>query len=338
MREATIQKIEWIKPIENADNIEAVGILGWQIVVKKNEFRVGDICVYCELDSLLPEKPEFEFMRNKNFRVKSIKLRGELSQGLCLGINIFKEDHLKVLFMLQTEDRIGLDVSEWLGITHYEKPIPASMGGLVRGNFPPYISKTDETRIQSAPGVLYELKGIPVFSTIKMDGTSATYISKDEDFYVCSRNNSLKLEGNENNVYIQMEMKYNIRNKLQGRNIVIQGEICGPGIQKNKLNLKENDLYIFNVYDIFKREYLGLDDFVNFCDTLGFKRVPIIDIFKFDHTIPQLLEMAKGVYEGTKNRREGIVIRPIKEMKSERLKGRMSFKVLNNEYLMKDEE
>lgn len=232
---------------------------------------------------------------------------------------------------------VGLNVTEPLGITHYEKPIPACLGGLVRGSFPSHlISKTDEERIQNIPRVIEELQGVEVYSTVKCDGTSATYINYNNDFQVCSRNNSMKLDGN--NVYLTMAKKYDIMGVLKGLNIAIQGEICGPGIQKNRLGLKEVDLFIFNVWDIEKRKYFNGRELKNICTMMGLKTVPFNCPFTFNHTIEQLLEMAKGLYPETKNRREGIVIRPVEEMYSKTLKGRMSFKVLNNEYLLEHGE
>lgn len=239
--------------------------------------------------------------------------------------------------MKEIKLEIGLDVTELIGVTHYEKPVPANMNGLVKGNFPSHlISKTDEERIQNAPGLIYELKGKTVYSSVKCDGTSATYIDFNNEFFACSRNLSMKLDSS--NVYMTMLEKYDIMNKLKGKNIAIQGEICGEGIQGNKLKLQGNDLFIFNVYDVEHKRYLDFNNMITFCKEYGFKTVPIIDVFTFNHTLPQLLEMSKGVYDGTNNRREGIVIRTILEMYSNVLKGRMSFKVLNNDYLLKDEE
>ena len=81
---ASIQKIEWIRPIEGKDRIVLAGILGWQVIVKKDEFQVGDLCVYVEIDSQLPEKPEYEFLRPKKFRIRTMKMGGVLSEGICL--------------------------------------------------------------------------------------------------------------------------------------------------------------------------------------------------------------------------------------------------------------
>lgn len=237
----------------------------------------------------------------------------------------------------------GTDVSEILGIIHYEKPVPVQMRGQVRGNFPSnLVSKTDEERIQNIPEILNELKGVQVYSTVKLDGTSATYLLYNGDYQVCSRNTSYKLiDDNKDNIYLRISEKYNIKEVLEkiGKNLAVQGEIVGPGIQKNRLGLKEIDFYVFNVYDIDKREYLDFEMLKMFRDATGMKLVPIIEVFELNHTIDELLEMAKGFYDGTKNHREGIVIRPVNSIKSNILKGdRASFKIINNEFLLKEKE
>lgn len=338
---ASVQKILSVEPVVNSDFLEKVLVLGWQVIVKKGEFAQGDLCVYVELDSLLPDGPEWcEFMRPRGFRVRSIRLRGELSQGIVFPISILPDEEL---FMSEGEEMDayeGIDVSEILGITHYEKPVPVESRGLMRGNFPPYIPKTDEPLIQSVPDVLNELKGIDVYSTVKCNGTSITISYKDGDFQICSRNNSLKIEGNENNVYIQTALKYDLDKKLPvyGKNIALQGELVGPGIQKNHLGLKEHKILMFNAYDIDNRKYFNYNELLDICFELSLESVPYIDHFKFDFTMEQLLDMANGYYSNTKNLREGIVIRPLEELYSRAIRGRMSFKILNNEYLVKEKE
>ncbi len=142
MKEATIQQITSVEPIEGADKIEKAKILGWQVVVEKGQFKPGDLCVYCEIDSILPEKPEFEFLRPRGFRIKTIKLRKVLSQGIAFPLSIFGGDIISV----------GMDVTDLIGVTHYEKPIAANMRGMIRCGRPHYVPRTDETRIQSIPG------------------------------------------------------------------------------------------------------------------------------------------------------------------------------------------
>lgn len=335
MPSATIQKIIGIEPIKGADRIELASILGWKCVVSKSDnFKVGDKVVFIEVDSVVPDRPEFEFMKDRNFRVRSMKLRGQLSQGLILSIYPWLDN----LYINPDYDCIGIDVSEFLGVTHYEKPIPAHLMGQIRGSFPTHlVPKTDEIRIQSEPDLIEEIKSKPVYITTKCDGTSATYVSHMGEFYICSRNNIMKDNGeNKTNVYVQMAHKYDLQPKMQAYDhpLAIQGEICGPGIQGNPMGLKELQLFVFNIYDIDARKYLDYEDFVRKAKDFDLQTVPIdlIDVFLDDFTLERYLELATGLYVGTKNQREGIVIRPMVETGSYVLRGRLSFKCLNNLY------
>lgn len=342
---ASVQVITKLEDIPNADNIVLASILGWKVVVKKGEFQVGDLCVFCEIDAILPDGPEWsEFMRPRKFRVKTAKLRGQLSQGLAFPINILYI--VKDGEIIEGDTRVwqvGDDVSDVLDITKYEPIIPAQLLGLVRSTFPTqYLSKTDEIRVQSELGVLDEIKDKPFYITVKLDGTSATYIKivqdDQKDFYVCSRNMAFK---ECDNVYWKIAQKYNLENVLLD-NYAVQGEIVGPGIAKNRLGLKELDFFIFNVYNVKEQRYLNGMEAMLWCKAFGLKFVPIAfgthDPKPEFFTLENLLERAKGTYDGTNNRREGIVIRPMEECYSRVLKGRLSFKVINNDFLLKDEE
>lgn len=327
MREATIQIIENIEHIENSDFLDKIKILGWQIIVRRDEYKVGDRCIFVVIDSLLPDKPEFEFMRKNKFRVRSVKLRGELSQGIVFPLSILPNQSYNI------DD----DVSEILGITHYEKPIPVSLGGLVRGNFPSHIiSKTDEERIQNVPNIVDELTDLLVCATMKMDGTSSTYINFNGEYYVCSRNNSMKLDND--NMYTKMFHKYNLMEVMKDKNIAIQGEICGPGIQSNRMGLKDHQLFVFNIFDLNERKYLNYNDFMNMIEELGLQSVPVIDTFVFNHTMEELLDMAAGLYYDNGKRAEGMVIRPVVERYSNVLRGRTSVKIVNDLYLLENKE
>ena len=142
---ASIQHIKNLEPIEGADAIEKATVLGWQVVVKKGEYKVGDLTVYIEIDSLLPETSDFEFMRKNKFRVRTIRLRGQVSQGICFQPSILPPD-----FILDED----ADCTEALGIVKYEPPVPAHLAGIAKGRFPGFIPKTDETRVQVLQEVL----------------------------------------------------------------------------------------------------------------------------------------------------------------------------------------
>jgi len=329
---ATIQKIKSVDPIENADAIEKVSVLGWQCVAKKGEFKPGDMCLYCEIDSIMPDKPEFEFLRPRKFRIKTIKLRGIISQGITLPLSYLKYDQ---------EIYEGLDVTEIMGVTKYEPYLPPNMNGEIWGEKPWFVPKTDEFRIQSYPKIVEEFKDKEVYISTKVDGTSCSiYYNPDFErkFGVCSRN--LEIKEDETVAYWKVAHKYDLRDKLEQLNkpLVLQGEITGPGIQKNRLGLKEIDIYIFDIWFINERRYASMREMIDLCAQRGLKTVPIDTICRFNYNMEQLIEMAKGKYAGTQKNREGMVIRPISPLKSTELQGRLSIKVLNNDYLLKDEE
>lgn len=336
---ASIQTVKYIKPIPNADSIEAVGVLGWEVVTKKGEFQPEDTCVFFEIDSLLPEIPEFEFLRKscwnnnlKKHRLKSIKLRKQLSQGLALPINVFP--NLAGL-------TVGTDVTELLGVEKYEPPIPAQIQGDVRSfNWP--ISKTDETRVQldDEHRFIERLTGKPYYITLKLDGTSSSFLidPKDGVYHVCGRNYSYRRT--QDHSFWKISERYNIEQGLRalwekGSRLALQGEVVGPGIQKNPLGLPHIDLYIFNVVDINTGKKLCLDQSLTIVQRLGLNFVPIVDKgSSFGYTKDDLLEKARGKYKthfpSAKQSQdcEGLVVRS--------LCGEISFKAINNDFLLKE--
>lgn len=347
---ATIQKIDKLIPIENADNIELAKIKGWQCIVKKGEFKEGDFCVYFEIDSFLSIHPVFEFLRKSSykklpdgtegFRLRTIKLRGVLSQGLALPISILQEfDYFKDRMWGFSYGDIGMDLTKQLGIKKYEPPIPTQLAGRVKGTFPAFIPKTDEERIQNIPWVLERYQNEIFYVTEKIDGTSVTFYFNNNKFGVCSRN--LELKEDDKNLYWQIARKYKIEEKLSqlNQNIAIQGEIIGPGIQKNKYKLNEHKLYIFSGYDIDNQKYLDFNELRKIAGLFSLDIVPIIETnFKLPNTIEKLLEYSN--FNSVLNPnipREGIVIRSIREIKDYKLK-RLSFKAINNEFLLKFKE
>ncbi len=324
---ASIQRIKAIEPIEGADSIEKAQVLGWQLVVKKDEFKVGDLCVYCEIDSLLPERPEFEFLKPRKMRIKTIKLRGQVSQGICFPLSILPDD---------VEIIEGLDVTQILKITKYEYPVPAHLEGKVKGKFPSFIPKTDETRIQVLQELLEKYEGDNFYITEKLDGSSVTYYFKDGEFGVCSRNLEL-LYTEENTLWgIVKELKIDEKLKKLNRNIAIQGEIIGEGIQSNKYNIRGQKIYFFNAFDIDKYEYLGFEDFKKLIKDLELETVPIIDTdYKLISNIDKLVELSIGKSLLNNIQREGIVLRTIIEKRD--ISGRVSFKAINPKFLLKYE-
>lgn len=333
---ASIQRIKSLEPIGGADNIEKATVLGWHLVVKKGEFQVGGLVVYCEVDSVLPEREEFEFLRPRKFRIRTIKLRGQVSQGICFPTSILPEG-------FEVEE--GKDCTEALGIVKYEPPIPACLTGVMKGNFPEFIPKTDETRVQVLQPLLDRLAGTPCYIAEKLDGSSATFYLKDGVFGVCSRN--IDLLESEDNSFWKAAREMQIEEKLReyGKNIALQGELIGEGIQGNKLGVRGQTVFFFNVFDIDSFKYLGYKQFMLVAHQLILPTVPIIeDNYKLSGDIDELVELSQ-VRSLLNNKvwAEGIVIRPVEEQMDMFLSskhfnsGRVSFKVINPKFLLKYE-
>jgi RNA ligase (TIGR02306 family) len=329
----TIQKVKEISGIADSDFLELAHIMGWQCVVKKGEFMAGELGVYFEVDSFLPVQERYEFLRNssyrdnvdngKGFRIRTVKMRGQLSQGLLLPLVQFPE-----LGGMGEGD----DVTEKLGVKKWYIPETSTPGGIIIGERPNGIPASDEIRIQSALELLDQLKGKPYYITTKMDGTSGIVYFIDGKIGCCSRNMEIKDE--EGALYWLPVYKYGIKEKLvkYGKNIVITGEICGPGIQKNKLRLPEIEWYVFDVKDWDKGKYVPYEEALEVCAELGLTFVPLEERGdSFDYTLEELLEKAKGKYPSGLDK-EGIVVRDFMSPKA------VSFKVLNNDALLKEKE
>lgn len=335
---ASIQLIKELNPINGADAILCAKVLGWECVVKKNEFQPNDKCVYFEIDSVLPIASWNDHLRkevDKKLRVKTIRLRGQLSQGLALPLSILP----------QGEYEVGQDVTSLVGVEKYEPVVPAHLSGMVKGNFPSFLHKTDEVRLQSEPNVLVEAsnKGLVLIGTLKMDGTSFTAYRRDDEFGVCSRN--LNLKETEDNAHWKMARKLKLEEILRSedRNLCIQGEMVGPGIQANRLGLKEIDLYLFNLYDIDSGKYLSYNELTNFAAKHNLKVVPTVaNNYDFGTggttTVARMLEVANELNYNNGTPAEGIVWRPLVETYSDVLKGRLSFKTISNRFLEKYKE
>jgi len=329
----TIQRVKAISSIPDSDFLELAHVMGWQCVAKKGEFKAGDLGVYFEVDSFLPVEERYEFLRNssyrdnvdngKGFRIRTLKMRGQLSQGLLLPFAQFPE--------LESFGE-GDDVTERLGVKKWYIPETSTPGGTIIGERPQGIPASDEIRIQSALELLDDLNGKPYYITTKMDGTSGIVYFIDGKIGCCSRNMEIKDE--EGALYWFPVNKYGLREKFikYGKNLVLTGEICGPGIQKNKLRLPVLEWYVFDVKDWDAGRYLSYDSALALCVELGLAFVPLEERGdSFAYTLDTLLEKAKGKYPSGLDK-EGIVVRDLMSPKA------VSFKVLNNDALLKEKE
>ena len=343
---ASIQRIWKIEPIEGADRIELAHVLGWQCVVNKGQFKEQDLAVYFEVDSFLPIRPEFEFMRassykntnimGEGFRLRTMKFRGQISQGLLLPVLEFPE--------IPAEAELGTDVSEVLGVRKWEIEEKITTGGTVIGTLPYDIPHTDETRVQTEPGLIQAFAGLEYYISTKMDGSSHS-IGLDEDgFHVTGHNYEYKDDGSCSFYELvnkrglkQKILNYAYENKL--KTFTIQGELCAPGIQKNRLKLTAPEWYVFTIRIDGMR--IPLDTMLMICKDLGLEHVPIeeigIDLPSKYPTVEAMLERADGDYPNG-GKKEGIVIRPTRPIYSQTIGDNLSMKVVNNAYLLKQNE
>ncbi len=342
----TIRKVNEIKPIEGADKIELAIVDGWQCVVKKGEFKPGDPGVYFEIDSYLPIEERYEFLRNSSykkipdqlkgqraegFRLKTVKLRGQISQGLILPLDLFPE--------LKTT-AAGTDITGLLNVQLYEPPIPANLAGQVRGKLPGFLKKTDEERIQNLPEYFTEYKDMAFECTEKIDGSSMTVYYTGDDLGVCSRNLNLKEDDTNTLWKVANALELHKLLKELNRNLALQGEIAGEGIQKNPLKVKGQHFFLFNIWNIDKREHLPPEERMEIFHFLE-KRVPIkhvpilspaVKVFEKFKTMPEFLDFAVGKSFLNKDvHREGVVFKSLESIGREIV----SFKAISNKYLLK---
>lgn len=368
---ATIQKIAKLEPIEGADRIEVATVLGWHVVVKKGEFEVGDLCIYFEVDSLLPILPIFSFFKESDkktilgedqkehtgYRLKTIRLRKQISQGLALPVsgNILPEGPYSE----------GKDVTDILGVVKYERYVrqsqgsgvlivfpgwmPKPVGSFIRKYlpwfakkfwrsslkpFPSFIPKTDETRLQSVPKVLYRQKAEKFYVTEKLDGSSITVFCQRGKVEVCSRN--VWQPKDYESKYWKPIVHLDLQNKMKTyENIALQGELVGEGVQGNKLKIKDLKVYFFGAFNIKTGKHLDYDCFIRICQDLGVEVVPVIDYdFKLKRRVDKMVEFAtRKSLLNPEVWAEGIVVRSVKERQDKQL-GRLSFKVINPEFLL----
>ena len=344
---ASIAEITYIKPIEGADAIEcAIVNGGWPVVVKKGEYQVNDLAIYLEIDSWVPhelapflskgQEPR-EYNGVKGERLKTVKLRGQVSQGLLLPKTILDEKGLWPL----AGNPVGHDLTNQLNIQKWEPPIPSQLQGMMRGNFPHFIPKTDQERCQNLRKDIFETHKDDVYEvTIKLDGSSMTVYVKDGEVGVCSRN--IDLVETEGNTFWKSAREQNIVDTLlelsaeNGEEYAIQGELIGEGIQGNPEKLTGHKFFLFDIYSITVGRYLKVDERYSILDKLNMngasiEHVPIVEsslrVAQAYETIDELLEFAEGPSLNPQTKREGLVF---KSWESD-----FSFKAISNSYLLK---
>lgn len=332
---AHIEKIEKISPILGADSIEVADVLGWKCVVKKGEFRVGQKIVYIEIDSILPKKPEFEFMSSRNYRVKTIKLRGQISQGMVFPISIIPGNYTERDF------NVGDDVTDKLEIEKYDIQDSATKNVSKRvARFPEWIKKTDEERVQNMPWVFDKYRNKKFVFTEKLDGQSATYFLNKKrylfglvvrnEFGVCSRNLQIFSEDKSSywtvyNTHSIDEVLINLSKHYNSNRVVLQGEIIGTGIQGNKYKIDGFLFYVYNlIVDDKKINDLEMRNVL-------YNQLPCVPLLEngeyLPNTVDEIVSMADSKSVLSNTPREGIVVRNYEHD--------ISFKVINPTFLLK---
>lgn len=350
---ATIQKIIDIKPIEGADAIETAYVLGWAVVIKKGEYKVGDLCTYIQIDTVVPETEYFDFLRERKYRVRTIKLRKQISQGLIVPLPDRKWKE-------------GDDVTEVVGVKKYEKAdnnperfekprMPKvwhrkwyyifkynflykhfpSIRKKQRSPFPTHlVSITDEERIQNIPQVLTQYQGKKFIASYKLDGSSITIIHSKvlgkSKFRICSRRFELHCKTNDwYRVFNDTDFKFEIIKlvKHYGTNdIIVQGEAIGK-FNGNHHNLPNDQIRLFNIYVNGKR--LKQDEFFDVCMKMNIPHCPKYKEAVMCYTLEDILKEAeiKDVLNPHAEC-EGLVWRCVED--------NMSFKVINSKYLLNE--
>ncbi|KAI5078977.1 hypothetical protein GOP47_0006648 [Adiantum capillus-veneris] len=342
---AKVIRLEHVSKHPSAEHLNVAQIGGWKVVVAPEEVA-GTLGVFFEIDSVLPADEEWvkaiRMPSKSMFQVRSVKIRGCLSQGLFVGMHklpllcsgpvdeekwLQQEDVTAILgIMKRPEHVVRLNFKSYKHAQNVVR-IPFSQV------FPDGPCKTEEFRVQSFMHLLDAMMGKPYYITVKVDGMSATY-GYDEGrggLVACSRNYMVELE---ETLIGELCKTYGLAEKLKEHpNLVIQGEAYGPPVNKNLLQAREVKLAVFNVYDKVRRRRLPYVEMVATCEMLKLPMVPLEEVGdNFQYTFDELLQKAKGFYRGTKNHREGLVARCQEQYDG---KGYLSFKVINNDYLLK---
>lgn len=335
---ASVRRISEIKQHPNADKLDIAVVDGWQLVTAKdNGFKVGDLVVYCEIDSWIPNhvapflskgKEPREYNGIKGERLRSIKLRGELSQGLLLpisGFNAYYEGFADTISE-------GQDVSALLNIQKWERPMPAALQGQAKGYFPSFLRKTDQERIQNEFKNMTQAHFDDTYEvTLKLDGSSMTVYYNNGEFGVCSRNLELKInDENKDNAFIKKAIELGLEEKMCafGHNIAIQGELWGSGINGNWEGINHHEFSVFDIFNIDTQEYVSALDRFAICLAMGLQHAPVIDhiTLKQFKSVQDFLGYAERPSVHNKIA-EGVVFKSLSNPE-------YSFKAVSNSYLL----
>ena len=332
--------VKKILPIPKADKVCLAFINGWQCVIKINEFREGDLAIYYTIDSI-PDftDPNTALVKSRGGRVKTIKLRGVVSQGLLAPLSWLEARGYDISNLQE-----GEDITERMGVTKYiateemDQYLPAGQSLIddgTRAEFPICIPKSDEVRLQNKPHLLDYIADRPIVITRKEDGCSATFVFENGDFKVCGRNFTWLAPSGSSRHYHAIANKFSIEENMRrlNRDIAVQGEIIGPKINGNRMKLEEYTFRVFNIWDLEAHEYLRWDEVKSICTTLALETVPVVfegNASDLELTVEAFLSLAQEQTYRKNILAEGVVVKTNDESSR-----RVSFKVISNKYLLK---
>ena len=344
---ATVVKILTIEPIKGADFIELATVLGYQCVISKSDnFKPNDLVIYFRVDSILDiTDPNMDFMAESKGRLKTMRKKNVLSQGLLAPLSwLINRDNGKYNEEYITSLVEGDDVTLHMGVKKYVAP--EELGQYIssrtkvkgifddREDFPDFLKKTDEYRLQDKPRYMIELQKKPIIITRKEDGQSGTFFLKDGKFGICGRNYMWIQPSNDARTYYHIAEKYGMEEKLRsiGRNIAIQGEIIGPKIGGNRLNQAEYTFEVFKIWDIDNKMFLSWNEVKSICAKHDLMTVPelkwpinkeltVKNFIEFTEDV-KYVNYGKGIFG------EGIVVQTLEPPIS-------SFKIVSRKYLEK---
>ena len=337
---ACVKRIDDLLPIEGADKIEVAVVGGWKVVVKKGDFKKGELAVYLEIDSWVPNEvapfltksghePK-EYNGVKGERLRTVKLKKQISQGLLLPTTT-QNSAGAVAGALFGE---GDDVSEFLGIQRWEPPQEFRAAN-AKGIFPYFIPKTDCERVQNLSSQVQQWAEEKVVfqKSEKLDGSSMTIFYKDGEVGVCSRNLELKDDGT--STFWETAKNEQLVEKLIsfGKNIALQGELLGGQIQGNAYKITGFKFFLYDIYDIDKQEYLQPEAVEKFAEESGISHVPIIGYVTLpkEDIVQTLLSDADGNSAvGCNPKREGFVYKSTKDTS-------ISIKCISNNWLLSND-
>jgi RNA ligase (TIGR02306 family) len=337
---AYVAEVTYVKPILGADAIECAIINdGWPVVVKKDEYKVGELCVYAELDSWIPNtiapflskgKEPKSYFDVKGERLRSIRLRKQLSQGLVLPMSILPDG---------AKFNLGDRVGNLLGIQKWE-PVDGFNAGKPAGNFPKYLRKTDQERAQNLVKEIFGVGGKMneryemherYEISLKLDGSSTQAVLLDDEFVICSRNLKLKTDDDSSTFVSAVKRMFgeNGEKLINHKNLSFQMELMGPKICGNRENFTEPKLFVYDIFDIEKQEFISPKIRRNICKELQINHTPV---FWEDATLSEIgatdLNSLLTLAEGPS------IVNPIREglvFKSN--ESQFSFKAVSTKYL-----